>query len=160
MVPFAILALCWSGSCPTFGCLTGTTIRKLPRSNFDDGKALLFAGRYDGVAYLSGYVLECSIKSVLMLMLRGQPPGVQPLPRRLRHHRLRKLSGEALRLALVTSSGAFLGYLPTRVQSNWSAALRYAAPRIGLQQALDCLAEAEEVYQTSVARMRLHGVVF
>ncbi|HSN99958.1 MAG TPA: hypothetical protein VLS89_16800 [Candidatus Nanopelagicales bacterium] len=35
--------------------------------HLDDAKALLAAMRYDGAGYLAGYVLECSLKTIVLL---------------------------------------------------------------------------------------------
>lgn len=56
--------------------------------HLDDASVLLSAGRADGAAYLAGYVVECALKS-LILVGAGRPWG----------HDLNALGREALRLA-------------------------------------------------------------
>lgn len=56
-----------------------------------DALTLLDAGRADGAAYLSGYVVECALKSVLILEV-----GRREVDRK-KHHNLDRLSREALR---------------------------------------------------------------
>ena len=116
--------------------------------------------RYDGAAYLAGYVVECAIKSVLVAMLSGtRPPLANALPHAWRHHRLRDLSADALKLAQQTMSGSHLPYLPAAVAMTWTETLRYRSPSVPENQAQDWVAEAERTYLLSVGTMRLHGVV-
>jgi hypothetical protein len=131
--------------------------------HLDDAGALLFANRCDGAAYLSGYVVECSLKSLILLaLLPPQVPAttLDKLPQGHRHHRLRELSATALGLAQLTLSGSLLRYAPPPVASAWNEVLRYSSPGVSEDQAVEWLAEAERIYDTSVGKMRLDGVVF
>ena len=58
-----------------------------------DATALLGAGRVDGAAYLSGYVVECALKSIVILE-GGNSWG----------HDLNALSADALRLSALAGA--------------------------------------------------------
>jgi hypothetical protein len=71
-----------------------------------------------------------------------------------------RLSATALGLAQLTLSGSLLRYAPPPVASAWNEVLRYSSPGVSEDQAVEWLAEAERIYDTSVGKMRLDGVVF
>lgn len=134
--------------------------------HLDDSIALFDADRYDGAGYLAGYVLECSFKAVVMLEERGGLPSIPPLPVRVRSmkHDIDKLSSEALRLAVATSKHASQ-YMPNVKKTNpvytqWSEVIRYRSPSfVSDTMALEWIDEATNVYTSTVAKMRLMGVV-
>jgi len=64
-----------------------------------DADMLLHAGRFDGAGYLTGYVVECVLKTYILV---GQSSS--PIARADRHHRLNDLSQSALRLAAMPSA--------------------------------------------------------
>jgi hypothetical protein len=121
-----------------------------------DAKALLAAGRYDGAAYLSGYVIECALKT--LLQVEGQP---------MWGHKLDLLSKEAMKL--LAQPGARSGKYVTATTfqlsiadraSGWIETLRYRpsghVPPPASQHWHD---EATQVYKTVIAQMRLDGVI-
>src|SRR5450759_3389212 len=57
----------------------------------DDARSLLSASRPDGAAYLAGYAVECTLKTLVQVEERST--------RLVRDHNLTALSTEALRLA-------------------------------------------------------------
>jgi len=63
--------------------------------HLDDSDHLLSTARFDNAAYLSGYVVECGLKSLLL------DPGM-PAAKQLGHD-LRLMSGNALHLAAALS---------------------------------------------------------
>lgn len=121
-----------------------------------DAQVLLSAGRADGAAYLAGYVVECALKSIV-LVAGGAPWG----------HDLNALSQNALRLAALPGSRS-VRYVPRMTQghcfydctSRWKATLRYrAAGAVTPAQAGSWVAEAQAVYESTIVPMRLDGVV-
>jgi HEPN domain-containing protein len=52
------------------GMITATNLRKLARARLSDARALFAARRYDGAAYLSGYVVELALKARICRALR------------------------------------------------------------------------------------------
>ena len=124
--------------------------------HLDDAQVLLAAERCDGAAYHAGYVVECSLKSVI-LVAGSNPWG----------HELPDLSRKAVSLAAMPS-GSAARYAPGIVPGHslydavhgWRSTLRYKSP--GTVAAADAGAwvdEARRVYLATVARMRLDGVV-
>jgi len=140
--------------------------------HLSDASVLLEAGRNtgraDGAAYLSGYVVECALKC-LVILDRAPSIGIEAAgeqARRFRHD-LGALSREALSLAALPGSRT-ARYVP-RVTSGhpfydrttgWSETLRYRAPGAPVfQEAESWLTEARAVYESTVAVMRIDGVV-
>ena len=127
------------------------------------GKHLLDAltlkenGRFDGAAYLSGYVVECSLKTLIILQTRKAIKG----------HKLNELSNRVLELAkLPTSKTARYNKV---ISSNlsisdpvkgWKETLRYqASGSISPAEAEVWVNEAMAIYQSTVAQMKLDGVL-
>jgi hypothetical protein len=147
--------------------------------HLDDVEVLFLARRHDGAAYLAGYVLECSFKTVVILEEVARSAGLSPatlasaLPsggklftkgKSALKHDLERLSKEALRLASLPSA-ATASYIPaTSAQAlyagAWTESLRYQKRGvIGAMMAGQWLGEARSVFQSTIARMRRDGVV-
>lgn len=135
--------------------------------HFDDARVLAQAGRSDGAAYHAGYVVECSVKAVILhdrsfdattgTTNRAQlAQWHQSLSRRPYGHDLR-----ALLAAIVGAEGA--RYLPD-IEPNasvmqWQETLRYSAPgRIRAAEA-DAYVLWAEFAVNAIARMRADGVL-
>ena len=124
--------------------------------HLDDAQALLTAGRYDGAGYHAGYVVECALKTLL------QAGGVLQ-----KGHDLSRLSSEVTRLAAGGSSHTAryqpdpLLAIPYAVPpAGWKETMRYfAAGVLGQQQAKDWVDKAQRVYNQSVMRMWMDGVI-
>jgi hypothetical protein len=124
--------------------------------HLEDAAVLLPAGRADGAAYLAGYVVECALKS-LILVASGQPWG----------HDLNALGSEALRLAALPGprSGRYVprmtpGHSLYDAASGWKETLRYREPGVVTQAAAaSWMAEAQAVYESTIIPMRLDGVL-
>ena len=123
----------------------------------DDASALLTAQRNDGAAYLAGYVVECALKT-LVLLERGQVAHI---------HSLNVLSHEALRLAAVPGArtaryarGPTPGHSMYAGNPRWTEELRYRPPgTIAGATANEWVEEARRMYLTTIAQMRLDGVI-
>lgn len=97
------------------------------RKNLTDAQVLMNRRRYDGAAYLAGYVVECILKTLI------QVDRSTNVPIREFRHDLNRLSGEALRLAVLPSSrtapymprGAFINISYADPPSGWKETLRY-----------------------------------
>jgi len=127
------------------------------------GKHLLDAltlrknGRFDGAAYLSGYVVECSLKTLIIFQTR----------KAIRGHKLNDLSKRALELAkLPTSKTARFNKVISGKLSigdpvtGWKETLRYhASGSISSVEANAWVDEAVAVYQSTVAQMKLDGIL-
>lgn len=121
-----------------------------------DAAVLLPAGRPDGAAYLAGYVVECALKCIVLLA-GGHPWG----------HDLNALGRDALRLAALPGARS-ARYIPRMTSghsfydavSGWKETLRYREPGVvTVVDATSWLGEAQAVYESTIAPMRLDGVV-
>lgn len=124
--------------------------------NLDDALTLLNAGRADGAAYLAGYVIECALKSLILLNSVTL----------WKTHSLTSLSSEALRLAALPGSRTARYGTPTAghamydATTGWRETLRYrTGGAVPAAVAAAWLGEAQAVYSSTVARMKLDGVL-
>lgn len=120
-----------------------------------DSKALLDQSRPDGAAYLSGYVVECSLKALCLL------EGHQPT----KTHSFTTLLEEASRVASFAGarSARYLGQATRGVGSaaiaQWRETIRYEAPHFSLATAQGWHDSARVVFEETVHQMRLDGVI-
>ena len=113
--------------------------------------------RFDGAAYLSGYVIECSLKTLIILQTKKSIHG----------HKLDELSKRVLELArLPTSKTAKYNKVISSKLSirdpvkGWKAILRYRAEgSLSPAEAEVWVNEAMAVYQSTIAQMKLDGVL-
>lgn len=135
---------------------TGDDLPDAAGKHLDDAEVLLDAERFDGAAYHAGYVVECSLKSVILMAGRSAWG-----------HELSTLSSEATRLAALPSGsaaryapGVAAGHALYDTVHGWKSTLRYKSPGTVVgTDARDWVDEARRVYGATVARMRLDGVV-
>lgn len=120
-----------------------------------DAGALLAQQRPDGAAYLSGYVVECALKSLLVLET-GQA---------LRSHDFQSLVGQVSAAASVAGAKtakyfgrATRGVLTSAI-GGWKPEMRYHAPSMTLGDAQSWHACARDVFEETVHQMRLDGVL-
>lgn len=127
-----------------------------------DAEVLLAAGRADGAAYLSGYVVECSLKS-LWLHQTGIPPGRMPWGRS--GHDLAYLCSEVAQLSAFADTkvaryvGPTTAAISTASIATWTSEMRYRSPAISLAQAQEWAAIAGQVFQETVFEMWKDGVL-
>jgi len=120
-----------------------------------DAEVLLAQQRPDGAAYLSGYVVECALKSLLVLETKSAP----------QHHNFQSLVLQVSSVA--TFAGAktakYLGRATSGVLTSaiggWTPEMRYHAPSMALGDAQRWHACARDVFQETVHQMRLDGVL-
>ena len=111
--------------------------------------------RHDGAAYLSGYVVECALKSLLVLET-GEA---------LRSHDFGSLVGQVNAVATVAGAktakyfGRATSGVLTSAIGGWTPAMRYDAPSVALGDARSWHACARDVFQETVHQMRLDGVL-
>jgi HEPN domain-containing protein len=131
------------------------------KKHLSHAEALSKAGYPDGAAYLAGYVVECSLKSVMLL----QTNAPNPKWRGKDGHDLPKLHSDLINLA--TRPGSRIGrYLRTAVEKlpeagilAWNPEMRYRAPSIGHTEAANWVDHARLVYSETVGKMILDGVI-
>ena len=141
------------------------------KKHLDDAEVLDRAGRSDGCAYHTGYVVECAFKSLLLHEASWDEAGRKHDPVKLRNavvfieglgHRIDDLFDNMKRVcALATARSAqYVPALPTTLVGTWRASLRYSQPgRVKAEVSKKMLAEAKQIYDRTVGQMRLDGVL-
>jgi hypothetical protein len=142
--------------------LSGEDYPDAARKHYTDARALMNRRRYDGAAYLAGYVVECILKTLIQVDRSAN------IPIREFKHDLNRLSGEALRLAALPSSrtapymprGAFTSISYADPPSGWKETLRYHYEgTISKTTASLWIAEAKRLYMHVIGRLRQEGKV-
>ncbi|WP_437294189.1 hypothetical protein [Sorangium sp. So ce426] len=134
-----------------------------------DATALLDAGRHDGTGYLSGYVVECALKSVILHDRSFDPAtGSHDATKLASWHKMlstKQHGGHDLRklaTTLVGPEGArYLPDLPpTAAVFGWSEVLRYApSGTVTPERGRSYHEWAGVAYTCSVLAMRADGVI-
>ena len=124
----------------------------------DDARHLLSANRPDGAAYLAGYAVECTLKTVIQVE-RGNNA-------LLRFHDLNSLSAQAMGLAALPSNktARYLTHpsittLPySNPPSGWKEYLRYyPSGTIPTPTAEQWVGEAERLYLEVIGELQKDG---
>jgi len=125
------------------------------QKHLQDAGVLLAQQRPDGAAYLSGYVVECALKSLLVLETKPAP----------QHHKLQLLVPQVSMLATFAGAKtaryfgpATRGVLASAI-GGWKPEMRYRAPFMALSDAQGWHACAQSVFSETVHQMRLDGVL-
>lgn len=121
--------------------------------HLEDAKILLTNKRYDGAGYLSGYVVECSLKAVLNHYKKDGWG-----------HELDELSRDALRLATLPN-GSIAKYIPRNLDLNqntllseWTFKIRYKSEGLVPSTiASEWVQEANKIYIETIGEMRING---
>ena len=123
--------------------------------HLDDAHILLNQSRYDNAAYLSGYVVECSLKCLV------RDGG---LPSRAYGHQLDLLSDQAMSFAYLLSPASRRYRLPDTIEfrevvQNWTPELRYSETgTIDSNRAESWIKAAQETYKMTVVQAMLDGM--
>jgi HEPN domain-containing protein len=124
-----------------------------------DAELLLNEGHPDGAGYLSGYVVECVLKTYILI----EQTRINPSDR---HHKLNDLSQSALSFATIQNArtakypiATTAGHSMYDSNTGWRETLRYRpATTITDTQAREWFTEAEAVY-SSIPQMKLDGLI-
>ncbi|MDA8383238.1 HEPN domain-containing protein [Metallibacterium sp.] len=120
-----------------------------------DAQALFGQSRADGAGYLSGYVVECALKSIWHLETGTSRQG----------HDLRGLTQAVSAVATVAGAKTARYFktatsgVPSSVIAQWKPEMRYRAPSMSPGDAQAWCTIADAVYQETVAQMQLDGVI-
>ena len=123
---------------------------------------LLVQQRADGAAYLSGYVVECALKS-LWLHEKGVVSGTPPTGPQ--GHNLAYLGSQISAFASVSGARtsryfkAATASVSEGAIASWTPNMRYRPATMTLAEARAWYAIADAVFQETVAQMRLDGVL-
>lgn len=141
---------------------TGDDHPEAARKHLLDAQTLLGQKRPDGAAYLSGYVVECALKS-LWLHETNIPMGNQmPWGRK---HDLNFLANRVSAFATVAGSKTARYYkkATSSVSSShiaaWRPEMRYRPATMTTGDAMAWCQIADNVFQETVAQMQLDGVL-
>lgn len=128
-----------------------------------DAQVLLAQERADGAAYLSGYVVECALKS-LWLHEKGVPPG-NPMPWGRQGHNLNSLSAEVAAFASVAGARTARYFktattgVPHGAIATWTPEMRYRPATMALGDARAWYAVADAVFHETIVQMQLDGML-
>lgn len=135
---------------------TGEDYPDAAKKHLRDAKELFQRNRYDGAAYLSGYVAECSLKTMIQIE-SGSAPFI---------HKLSSLKGNALSLAATPGAKTARYALPKghwrllSKGSGWNTIIRYyPAGSFSQAESKEWLNEADLIYSSVIVPMRLDGVI-
>lgn len=109
--------------------------------------------RFDGAAYLAGYVVECALKTVIEVETSNVP----------QVHDLNNLPQTVNMLAV--QAGARTGLLSIAAMKSlsrilpWRPEMRYREPQVTKDDANTWLLEAEAIYRQIVGGLTLAGVI-
>lgn len=136
---------------------TGDDYPEAAKKHLADAEILLGAGHNDGAAYLTGYIVECIWKTMI-LVANQQPKQI---------HDLSRLGADALAFASLPGahtakymSLTIAGGLALARPGGWQATLRYRpSGHIPLPTAQAWHAEAADLYRSTLGAMILDGVI-
>ncbi|QKE41377.1 MAG: hypothetical protein HO274_08645 [Ferrovum myxofaciens] len=129
-----------------------------------DAQALLGQSRADGSAYLSGYVVECALKSLWLLEV-GVPLD-NPMPwTRKNGHNLNELAKTVAGLASIADAKT-ARYFKTTTRGvlssalvQWKPEMRYQSPCMSTHDAQAWVNIANDIFLETIAQMQLDGVI-
>ena len=139
---------------------TGEDYPEAAFKHCEDARHLMSGNRPDGAAYLAGYAVECTLKTLVQVEAGNA--------RLIRSHNLNDLSSQALRLAATaTSKTAKYISAPTVTTLNygqppagWVEYLRYfPAGTIPAPTAEQWVTEAERLYTELIGELRKDGEI-
>ena len=123
--------------------------------HLQDADALVGRQRFDGAAYLAGYVVECALKTLIQVE-SGEP----------RHsHRLMSLHDELNVLAVHAKTRTGRLYisatasLKTAGVVDWTPNMRYHGPKVAANEAEAWLQEAHAAYDRIIGSLVLEGAI-
>ena len=125
--------------------------------HLQDAEALLKGRRFDGAAYLSGYVVECALKTLIQVE-SGRP---------VRHsHKLtgllEEMDGLAVRAETRTGRRLYVGVaatLRTADVLHWKPEMRYRGPEVTSSAAEAWLRDARKAYDLIVGSLIFEGAI-
>ncbi len=150
--------------------LTGDDHPEAAHKHLLDAQTLLGQQRADGAAYLSGYVVECALKSLWLYELHDElheteAPTGNAMPWDRKGHDLNHLASQVTALATVAGAktAKYFKTATSGVSSSaiaaWKPEMRYWPATMTSGDAQVWCQIADGVYQETVAQMRLDGVL-
>ena len=122
-------------------------------NHLQDAAALLAAARPDGAAYHSGYVVECSLKSIYQLQTGNALGGHDWATLHSRVQAVATVAGAKTAKYLGPVTAGILGSLV----AAWHPGMRYRAPSMTAATAGSWHGAAAQVFGETIAQMHLDG---
>ena len=126
---------------------------KAALKHLQDAQALNKSSRFDGAAYLAGYVVECTLKTMIDIENNSVP----------RIHDLSQLQARLQALSVVAGSRTGHLYITITQAINqilsWKPEMRYRGPYVAAPVAGKWLAEADDVYKKVIGSLTLTGLI-
>lgn len=123
--------------------------------HLSDAEMLLSANRYDGSAYLAGYVVECAMKTLIQV----------ESGRVIRTHSFETLTNTIL-FSCALAGARTSKYITTKIReipqapiAHWKETMRYHAPHMTQNDTTAWVNDAKQIYTDSIAHMILDGVI-
>jgi len=125
--------------------------------HLNDADYLLNVERYDGAAYLSGYIVECSLKSLIQFET-GQVSKDHEFDKI--HKNMMRLCAQAnSKTAKYASSRAVRDLLKSDIM-KWVPGIRYSSEgNISPEDSKKWITEANEIFISTILEMRLDRVI-
>ncbi len=133
-----------------------------------DAEVLIDAQRHDGAGYLSGYVLECALKAVILHDKSFNPTtalhDATILAREQKRLSGRPFGHDLVALLGVTVTASGTSYVPdvplSAAVRAWKETIRYAPPGTVTEAMARSYHEwACTVYEQTILRMKMDGVI-
>jgi len=130
-----------------------------------DSQTLLGARRADGAAYLSGYVVECSLKSIGELERRSASGSQIPEWKGSDGHRLGSIQSDLATLATIAGSktaryfGPVCASLGSSAILGWKPEQRYQQASLSMPTAESFVHVADDLFYEVIGQMVLNGDV-
>ena len=130
-----------------------------------DAQTLLVQRRADGAAYLSGYVVECALKSLLLHEKAWQSGDPLPWKKGAPGHKLNDLQSDLATLASLSGSktARYFKSATSAVSASavaaWNPEMRYRAETIAFDDARAWCETAESVYSETIEEMEKDGLL-
>lgn len=125
--------------------------------HLNDANSLLNAQRYDGAAYISGYIVECSLKALIQFETGNFTKGHEFDKI---HKNMMQLCAQAnSKTAKYVSSSAVQNLLTCKIM-NWAPEMRYTPEgTVSSADSLTWINEAKEIYASTILAMKLDRVI-
>jgi hypothetical protein len=125
--------------------------------HLNDANSLLNAQRFDGAAYLSGYIVECSLKALIQFET-GQVSKDHEFD--IIHKKMIRLCAQAnSKTAKYVSSPAIQNLLKCNIV-NWKPGMRYSSEgNVSPADSQKWVTEANEIFVSTIIEMKLDRVI-
>jgi HEPN domain-containing protein len=120
-----------------------------------DASVLMTGGRYDGTAYLAGYVAECALKALIQMETGQGLRSHDLLDLRTTLGTIASQAGPQTQRLYVSATAVLNG---SNIL-NWKPGLRYQAAQVTTATAREWLQDATSIYSRIIGGLRLNGTL-